>query len=98
LNGKDELYNNLFDLIGYMLSSARGLVAEPQIYGPFRLVEGVSRLCGILEVRDTAYGDFFSKLKTKIDEKKYSLMTDENAFIELMDDLVLDFTRKMNAT
>ena len=96
MSGNDVLHKKLFELIGYMLSSACGLVDEPQMYGPFRLVEGVSRLCGILADEDTGYGDFFLKLKTRIDGKKYSLMSDENTFIELMDGLVLDFTRKMN--
>ncbi len=95
MNSNDVLFKKLFEIIGYMLSSARGLVDEPQMYGPFRLVEGVSRLCGILAEEDTGYSDFFLKLKTRIDGKKYSLMSDENTFIELMDDLVLDFTRKM---
>jgi hypothetical protein len=90
-----ELYRGLFELTGYMLTSARGLIEEPQLYGPFRLLDGVSRLCGILEKKDIGYGDFFSELKEKIDEKKYTVISDEDAFIRMMDDAVLDFTRKM---
>ena len=90
-----DMYRGLFELTGYMLTSARGLIEEPQLYGPFRLLDGVSRLCGILEKEDSGYGDFFSELKAKIDEKKYTLMTDEDAFIRLMDDAVISFTRKM---
>ena len=94
MSGRD-LYRGLFELTGYMLTSARGLIEEPQLYGPFRLLDGVSRLCGILEKEDSGYGDFFPELKVKIDEKKYTLMTDEDAFIRMMDDAVLYFTRKM---
>ena len=90
-----DMYRGLFELTGYMLTSARGLIEEPQLYGPFRLLDGVTRLCGILEKEDSGYGDFFSELKAKIDEKKYTLMTDEDAFIRLMDDAVISFTRKM---
>lgn len=90
-----ELYRGLFELTGYMLTSARGLIEEPQLYGPFRLLDGVSRLCGILENKEIGYGDFFSELKEKIDEKKYTVISDEDAFIRMMDDAVLDFTRKM---
>ena len=90
-----EMYRGLFELTGYMLTSARGLIEEPQLYGPFRLLDGVTRLCGILEKEDSGYGDFFSELKAKINEKKYTLMTDEDAFIRLMDDAVISFTRKM---
>jgi len=91
-----ELYRGLFELTGYMLTSARGLIEEPQLYGPFRLLDGVSRLCDILEKKDSGYADFFSELKAKIDEKKYTVISDEDAFIRMMDDAVLDFTRKMN--
>jgi hypothetical protein len=90
-----DIYRGLFELTGYMLTSARGLIEEPQLYGPFRLLDGVSRLCGILENEDSGYGDFFSELKAKIDEKKYTLMTDEDDFTRLMDDAVLYFTKKM---
>ena len=91
-----DIYRGLFELTGYMLTSARGLIDEPQLYGPLRLLDGVSRLCGILEKEDSGYGDFFSELKAKIDEKKFTVMTDEDAFIGMMDDAVLSFTRKMN--
>ena len=91
-----DIYRGLFELTGYMLTSARGLIEEPQLYGPFRLLDGVTRLCGILEKEDSGYGDFFSELKAKIDEKKFTVMTDEDAFIGMMDDVVLSFTRKMN--
>ena len=91
-----DIYRGLFELTGYMLTSARGLIDEPQLYGPLRLLDGVSRLCGILEKEDSGYGDFFSELKAKIDEKKFTVMTDEDAFIGMMDDVVLSFTRKMN--
>lgn len=92
--GKEELYNRLFELIGYMLTSARGLIDEPQLYGPFRLIDGVSRLCGFLDEK-TGYGDFFINLKEKIDEGKFLVMTDTDAFVKLLDDAVLDYTEQM---
>jgi len=45
---RPPLHQGLFRLLGYMLASARGLVDEPQLYGPFRLLDGASRLCGLL--------------------------------------------------
>ena len=85
----------LFDLIGYMLTSARGLVEEPKMYGPFRLIEGVSKLCEILLAEGGPFDEFYHPLKEKIDERKFSLITDEEAFIALLDETVLDFTRKI---
>jgi len=88
------LQAGLFDLIGYMLTSARGLVDEPRLYGPFRLVDGVSRLCTLLEQEASPHRDFFAGLREKIDEGKFSVMTDEKAFIALLDDAVLEYTKK----
>jgi hypothetical protein len=44
----DHLYNDLFLLLGYLLTSAHGLFSEPPGYGPFRLMDAASRLVAIL--------------------------------------------------
>ena len=90
-----ELERALFDLIGYMLTSARGLVEEPPMYGPFRLIEGVSRLCEMLLKEESEFQETYAELKEKIDARKFSLMTDEDEFIALMDETILYFTQKM---
>lgn len=89
------LYKQLFELTGYMLTSARGLIDEPRLYGPFRLIDGVSRLCGILEEEESSYRDFFRALKARVDKGKYAVMSDEESFVKLLDDLVLDFTQRL---
>jgi hypothetical protein len=43
-----QLNREFMELIGYLITSARGLIDEPKSYGPFRLIEGVSRLCETL--------------------------------------------------
>jgi hypothetical protein len=91
----DTLSRGLFDLVGYMLTSARGLVDEPPLYGPFRLIDGASRLCEILAQEDEEYSGFYKDLKSKIDARKYTVMTDTDTFINLMDELVYDFTKKL---
>ena len=86
----EDLYSELMDLMGYMITSARGLLDEPQIYGPFRLVEGVSRLCGLMEKEEGADSAFLSQLKAKIDEGKFSVMSDVDAFTKMLDEIVLE--------
>ena len=88
------LTDGLFDLIGFMLTSARGLVDEPRLYGPFRLIDGVSRLCAMLEHEDTARKTVYTAIREKIEEGKFSVMTDERAFVELLDELVLMYTKE----
>lgn len=91
----EDLYREFMDLMGYMITSARGLLDEPQIYGPFRLVEGVSRLCELMEKEEGADSAFLSQLKAKIDEGKFSVMSDVDAFTKMLDEIVLDYAKKL---
>ena len=83
---------DIIDLIAYMLTSARGLIDEPAIYGPFRLLDGVSRLCETMIEHHHEDEEFLENLKTKIDEKKFSIMTDQKTFMAMMDEVILDIT------
>ncbi len=83
------------ELLAYMLTSARGLVDEPASYGPFRLVDGVSRLCDLLIAKGHPESVFLKKLKDKIDDRKFVLMTDAGAFVSLMDETVIDITKAL---
>ena len=90
-----QLNRELMELIGYMITSARGLVDEPKSYGPFRLIEGVSRLCETLQGQDGADREFLGELKATIDETKFVLMTDLEAFVEMLDRVTLLYARKL---
>ncbi len=89
------LDDGLFDLIGYLLTSARGLLDEPVEYGPFRLVEGVSRLCGLMSDSSSRHRELLGRLKLAIDTDKFAMMTDAEVFKRLLDNAVLEFTRSM---
>lgn len=75
-------------LFGYMAASARGCVSEPKLYGPFRLVDSVSR---IVDVLHTGAEDepIFNELRNLIDDHKELVMTDTEAFVGFLDDLVV---------
>ena len=91
----EELYRELMELMGFMITSARGLLDEPQLYGPFRLIDGASKLCAIMENRVEADNELFARIKAKIDEGKFNVMTDLDAFTSMLDEVVLDFTKKL---
>ena len=90
-----ELYRELMELMGFMITSARGLLDEPQMYGPFRLIDGASKLCAIMENRAETDNELLSRIKDKIDEGKFHVMTDLNSFTSMLDEVVLDFTKKL---
>ncbi len=84
---EDELRSKLFDLTLFFLTAARGCVDEPQIYGPLRLIDGLSRVLQIQNI--TGVNDpFLLSLKKEIDEKKYVVMASEEKFIKFIDELI----------
>jgi hypothetical protein len=85
----------LYELLGYLLTSARGLLEEPGEYGPLRLLEGASRLCGLMVAGGSSYADVLGELKSGIDAGKFSVMTDPEAFARTLDRAILDFTRRL---
>ncbi len=92
---EQEFDSGAMELMAYMLTSARGLVDEPATYGPFRLVDGASRLCELLIAKGHPDKAFLEGLKAKIDERKFVLMTDADAFVALVDETVIDVTRAL---
>lgn len=81
-----------FELLVFLITSARGCVDEPKLYGTFRLVDGASKLIGfVLENHPEQSEGFLRDLKEEIDERKLSLMTDREGYIEFLSDI----TRKV---
>jgi len=88
----EEFKYEIVKLIAYMITSAKGLVIEPKLYGPLRLIDSVSRLIKILDDRKLVTQDLL-ELKKKIDSRKIILMSSKEKFIELLDELVADVTK-----
>jgi hypothetical protein len=82
-----ELTEKYFELVGYMVTSARNLLEETPLYGPFRLVDATSRLIAILEAEGLADRGLLS-VREQIDASKYSVMDDPAKFRAFLDDLV----------
>jgi hypothetical protein len=91
---EDKLEKEIFELICYMLVSARNLDRETKMYGPFRLVDAASKLIEILE-KNGIYDEFLSQVRTMIEDNKYKVMTDKEEFVSFLDDLVLKMVAKL---
>ena len=83
-----ELTADIYDVIGYMLASAKELVVDPKLYGPFRLVDAVSRLITLLDSQGQA-DQFLLSLRDDIEEDKFCVMTDEEQFKSFLNALVV---------
>lgn len=89
-----DLRKDLFELFCFMVSSARGLMDEPKVYGPFRIIDAMSRLISILEKHGLA-DEFLVREREKIEGGKYSVMDSEESFKEFLDSLVIDFAKEL---
>jgi hypothetical protein len=84
---KTALEGQFFELVSYMTVSARNLIEEPARYGPFRLVDSVSRLVDILEAHGLSSERLYG-LQAKIEGGKYSAMGPEKEYEAFLEGLV----------
>ena len=83
---------DLYEVLSFLVSSAHLCVTEPRLYGTFRLIDAASRLMGFaLKGGQLEDDQFLHELKEDADKRKFSLMTDEEAYFQFLEDA----TRKM---
>lgn len=83
----DQAKELLFRHLCYLLSSAVGLVDEPRLYGPFRLVDAAERVMDIMSELGLS-DSFLADLRELIAAEKDRVMTDEPGFLALLDEAV----------
>ncbi|RLE32564.1 hypothetical protein DRJ24_06390 [Candidatus Acetothermia bacterium] len=84
----------IYDLVSYMVVSARNLLDETPLYGPFRLVDAASRLIILLD-EEGAITPELRELRDKIETGKYSVMQDQEEFRAYLDSLITVIVDKM---
>ena len=84
---KRDFEGQIFELISYMVVSARKLLDEPARYGPFRLVDAASRLISILEGTGMS-SERLKSIQSQIEEGKYSAMGTEAEFEDFLESTV----------
>ncbi|MFQ5855878.1 MAG: DUF6092 family protein [Anaerolineae bacterium] len=82
---EEKLRQDLFHLIGYLLTSAHGLYDEPKGYGPLRLLDSAGRLLAIMEAEGLS-DPFLTEFRQAIDAERFGTSGDETlrAFIDQM--------------
>ena len=89
----DELRSELFNLVAFLLTSARGLYDEPADYGIFRLLDASGRLLEIME-RSELMDPFLAQLKGAVDAECAGEM-DERRQRQALDAMVIDIAAEM---
>ena len=86
----------LLELVAFLATSARGCIDEPPIYGPFRLIDALSRLTDLPKYATCLKDDaFLHEIKAEIEEKKCSLIFDTEEFQDMLDSVVLQVTKEL---
>lgn len=75
-----------FELALYLVASARDCLDEPLVYGPLRMIEGVSRLLA----RDEE-DQFLARAKETIDREKFKSMGNRDEFAAWLDEILREF-------
>jgi hypothetical protein len=83
-----ELEREFFELVCYMVTSARNLIAENKLYGPFRLIDAVSRLIDIIEKLGLK-SPRLETIQRQIEEGKYKVMETDEEFTAFLENLVM---------
>ena len=78
----------MLELVCYMLTSACNLVSDPKSYGPFRLIDAVSRLIDILSENQMSSPEL-GKVRERIETEKLKVIEEEDQASSVLNDLVL---------
>jgi hypothetical protein len=89
----EPLRDELLLLVGFLLTSAHGLLDEPQSYGPARLLEAAGRLLDMMEEQGLI-DDALRRVKGEIDDERFGPM-DEEGFPERLNRLALGWTESI---
>lgn len=72
-------------LLAYLTASAEISLVEPDLYGPFRLIDACSKLAERVLQHDPGDSrEFWKEIKAEIDQKKIWLMSDRINFREFI--------------
>jgi hypothetical protein len=86
----------LFELALFLATSARNCIDEPPLYGPFRLLDALSKLTDFPKHAGGLDDDpFLDEMKTFVDEKKFLVTTDVQGFRQASDELVAKFAKEL---
>ncbi len=91
-NSKEIIEDPHFQLLAFLITSARGCVDEPLLYGPLRLIDAASRLIDIMK-KENLSSEEINSLQESINKNMYLLMYDPDAFVKFLDNLSISLAK-----
>jgi len=88
-----ELRGDLFNLVGFLLTSAYGLYDEPAGYGPRRLMDAARQLLSIMETADKS-DPYLMELRQALDGERFG-NSDDQALRDFLDKACLRYAAEL---
>ncbi|MFQ5822172.1 MAG: DUF6092 family protein [Candidatus Heimdallarchaeota archaeon] len=86
----------LFEIAVFLATSARNCIEEPPLYGPFRLLDALSKLVDLPKYTEGLDEDsFLYEIKGIVDEKKYLVMYSVEDFTQAIEEIVDKFAKEL---
>jgi len=86
----------LFEYALFLLTAAHENPSEPRTYGAIRLLDAVSKLCGLYSTTSNLKPDpLILEAKKKIDRELDTALTSEDKFLTFINELIYDFTQEL---
>ncbi|MCL7389742.1 MAG: DUF6092 family protein [Thaumarchaeota archaeon] len=82
-----------FQLLAFLLTSARGCIDEPPIYGPLRLIDAADKLISIIVKKYGRQLTELQEIRRKIEEARNLVLTNEEEFTKTLDELVRSLSK-----
>lgn len=86
----------LFEIAVFLATSARNCIEEPPLYGPFRLLDALSKLVDLPKYAEGLDEDpFLYEIKGIVDEKKFLVMYSVEGFTQAIEEIVDKFAKEL---
>jgi len=86
----------LFEIAVFLATSARNCIEEPPLYGPFRLLDALSKLVDLPKYAEGLDEDpFLYEIKGIVDEKKLLVMYSVEEFTKAIEEIVDKFAKEL---
>jgi len=96
MSAKKSGNDYLFEIAVFLATSAQGCINEPPLYGPFRLLDALSKLADLPDyVAGLDTDPFLKEIKAIVDEKKFLVMYDVEGFKRAVNEIVEMFAKEL---
>ncbi len=93
MSTENILEDEHFQLLAFLLTSARGCIDEPPIYGPLRLIDAADKLISMLMEKYRGESKEFQEIRKKIEKARNLVLTNEEEFTKTLDELVRSLSK-----